>query len=60
MANAGSRYWASGLVAKLNEALAERGARSLAPENTLAAAQKALEIGADMWELDVAVTADGE
>jgi glycerophosphoryl diester phosphodiesterase len=40
--------------------IAHRGARSLAPENTLAAAQKALEVGADMWELDVAVTADGE
>jgi glycerophosphoryl diester phosphodiesterase len=40
--------------------IAHRGARSLAPENTLAAARKALEVGADMWELDVAVTADGE
>ena len=40
--------------------IAHRGARSLAPENTLAAAQKALEIGADMWELDVGLTADGE
>lgn len=40
--------------------IAHRGARSLAPENTLAAARKALEIGADMWELDVGVTADGE
>ena len=40
--------------------IAHRGARSLAPENTLAAAQKALELGADMWELDVAMTADGE
>jgi glycerophosphoryl diester phosphodiesterase len=40
--------------------IAHRGARSLAPENTLAAARKALELGADMWELDVAVTADGE
>jgi len=40
--------------------IAHRGARSLAPENTLAAAHKALELGADMWELDVAVTADGE
>ncbi|MGC8781060.1 MAG: glycerophosphodiester phosphodiesterase [Anaerolineae bacterium] len=39
--------------------IAHRGARSLAPENTLAAARKALEIGADMWELDVAMTADG-
>lgn len=40
--------------------IAHRGARSLAPENTLAAARKAMEVGADMWELDVAVTADGE
>ena len=40
--------------------IAHRGARSLAPENTLAAAQKALEIGADLWETDIAVTADGE
>ncbi|MCK8602343.1 glycerophosphodiester phosphodiesterase [Desulfoferrobacter suflitae] len=40
--------------------IAHRGARSLAPENTLAAAAKALEVGADMWELDVAMTADGE
>lgn len=39
--------------------IAHRGARSLAPENTLAAAGKALEAGADMWELDVALTADG-
>ncbi|HYA03060.1 MAG TPA: glycerophosphodiester phosphodiesterase family protein [Syntrophobacteria bacterium] len=40
--------------------IAHRGARSLAPENTLAAARKALEVGADMWELDVGMTADGE
>lgn len=40
--------------------IAHRGARSIAPENTILAAQKALEIGADMWELDVAMTADGE
>jgi glycerophosphoryl diester phosphodiesterase len=40
--------------------IAHRGARSLAPENTLAAAQRALEIGADLWETDVTVTADGE
>lgn len=40
--------------------IAHRGARSLAPENTLAAAKKALEVGADMWELDVSITADGE
>jgi glycerophosphoryl diester phosphodiesterase len=40
--------------------IAHRGARSLAPENTLAAARKALAAGADMWELDAAVTADGQ
>jgi len=40
--------------------IAHRGARSLAPENTLAAARKALELGSDMWELDVAVTSDNE
>ena len=40
--------------------IAHRGARSLAPENTLAAARKALGLGADMWELDVAVTSDNE
>ncbi len=40
--------------------IAHRGARSLAPENTLPAAAKALELGADLWELDVAVTWDGE
>jgi len=39
--------------------IAHAGARSLAPENTLSAARKALEVGADLWELDVAVTADG-
>jgi len=40
--------------------IAHRGARSLAPENTLAAAQKAHAVGADMWELDVQPTADGQ
>jgi len=40
--------------------IAHRGARSLAPENTLAAARKAHQLGADMWETDVAVTADDQ
>jgi len=40
--------------------IAHRGARSLAPENTLAAARKGLEMKADLWELDVAVTSDNE
>jgi glycerophosphoryl diester phosphodiesterase len=39
--------------------IAHRGARSLAPENTLAAALKAFETGAPIWELDVAMTRDG-
>jgi glycerophosphoryl diester phosphodiesterase len=36
-----------------------RGARGLAPENTLAAFEKALAIGVDTLELDIGVTADG-
>jgi glycerophosphoryl diester phosphodiesterase len=40
--------------------IAHRGARSLAPENTLSAALKAAQAGADLWELDVVMTADGE
>lgn len=40
--------------------IAHRGARSVAPENTLAAARKAFALGADMWELDAGLTADGE
>jgi len=40
--------------------IAHRGARSLAPENTLAAARKGRELGADLWETDIAVTRDGE
>ena len=39
--------------------IAHRGARSLAPENTLPAGQKGLAVGADMWETDVTVTRDG-
>ena len=38
---------------------AHRGARSAAPENTMAAARAALEQGAFGWELDVHVTLDG-
>lgn len=39
---------------------AHRGASGLAPENTLAAFQKAIEFGADYSELDVTMTKDGE
>jgi glycerophosphoryl diester phosphodiesterase len=39
--------------------IAHRGARSLAPENTMAAIKKACEIGAHGVEVDVAATADG-
>lgn len=39
--------------------LAHRGASSLAPENTIAAFDKALEIGADGIELDVQLSKDG-
>ena len=40
--------------------IAHRGARSLAPENTLLAAGKALAVGADLWELDVQWSRDRE
>lgn len=38
--------------------IAHRGARSLAPENTLLAARRGLDVGADLWEADLAVTRD--
>ena len=40
--------------------IAHRGARGHAPENTLAAANLAQGVGADLWELDVNLTRDGE
>ncbi|MDR3629475.1 MAG: glycerophosphodiester phosphodiesterase family protein [Desulfocapsaceae bacterium] len=39
--------------------IAHRGARSLAPENTLAAIRKAWATGADILEIDVGVSLDG-
>lgn len=39
---------------------AHRGARSAAPENTMAAARAAKVQGADGWELDVHLTLDGQ
>ena len=38
--------------------MAHRGFRAIAPENTLLAARKGFETGADYWELDVAATTD--
>ncbi len=40
--------------------VSHRGASALAPENTLAAIVKALEIGADAVEVDLRLSADGE
>ena len=39
--------------------IAHRGARGLAPENTMAAFQGAVDVGADAIELDVRLTKDG-
>lgn len=39
---------------------AHRGARSIAPENTLLALGKSRHCNADLWEMDVQATADGE
>jgi glycerophosphoryl diester phosphodiesterase len=39
--------------------LGHRGASAYAPENTLAAFQRALDMGADGFELDVTLSADG-
>src|SRR5690554_2059492 len=39
--------------------IAHRGASSLAPENTLAAINKAIELNADLVEIDVRLTSDG-
>ncbi len=43
----------------MTEIIAHRGARSLAPENTLAAAKAAWQSGAHRWETDIQVTDDG-
>ena len=40
--------------------LAHRGLTSLAPENTLVAGELASEMGADGWEVDVRMSADGK
>ena len=43
----------------MTEIIAHRGARSLAPENTLSAAKAAWQTGAHRWETDIQVTRDG-
>lgn len=40
--------------------IAHRGASGHAPENTIAAFKKAVELGADMYELDCLLSKDGE
>lgn len=40
--------------------IAHRGASQHAPENTLQAFRVAAALGADMWEIDIQLTADGE
>jgi len=44
----------------MTEIIAHRGARSLAPENTLAAAKTAWQSGAHRWETDIQVTRDAQ
>ena len=48
------------LLYDLPTIVAHRGARSVAPENTLLAAQRAYDFHADQWELDVRLSKDGE
>ncbi len=48
-----------GVAAHAFDAQGHRGARGLAPENTLAAFERALSVGVDTLELDIAITADG-
>lgn len=46
-------------TARLMEIVVHRGANHLAPENTMASARKAVELGADYVEVDVRTSADG-
>lgn len=48
-----------GLPAVAVEIHGHRGARGLVPENTLPAFARALDLGVDVLELDVAITGDG-
>ncbi len=47
-------------TAKRPLVIAHRGASGVAPENTMAAFERAVEMGADMIELDVHATKDGQ
>ena len=51
--------WVAPAAALAFDLQGHRGARGLAPENTLAAFERALEIGVTTLELDVGITADG-
>src|SRR5688572_214117 len=51
--------WLAGCAAPGLDVQGHRGARGLAPENTLPAFEKALALGVTTLELDVGVTRDG-
>ena len=48
-----------GAPARSLEVVAHRGANQIAPENTVAAAQKCVELGVDYVEIDVRMSRDG-
>lgn len=55
-----SRFgWPDWVAARAPLAIGHRGAAALATENTLAAFAAGADHGADMWELDTQLTADG-
>ncbi len=65
LAPAGATWWRPGTVQEFLRlggrlrVIAHRGLSARAPENTLAAIEAAIDVGADMVELDVSTTADG-
>lgn len=58
MACAGCATFEAGAPAGQVDVIAHRGASAYAPENTLAAFYKAIELGADWFELDCTLTKD--
>lgn len=52
--------WASVVYNKRMKIIGHRGAKGLAPENTLVSCQQAIKAGADWIELDVRLTKDGQ